>query len=129
MRRISCEATDCFEGSSVYYDWYSFGWNQKVLGFTIAPTESAYIWKEVLQDLRKRGLEEVLLVVTDGLSGIEESIHSVYPNAQFQQCCVHVSRNIAHKVRVRDRKEICEDFKLVYQANSKEEALDHRLYD
>ena len=98
---------------------------KEVLGFTIAPTESAYIWKEVLQDLRKRGLEEVLLVVTDGLSGIEESIHSVYPNAQFQQCCVHVSRNIAHKVRVRDRKEICEDFKLVYQANTKEEALDH----
>ncbi|MDT6512128.1 IS256 family transposase [Enterococcus faecium] len=98
---------------------------KEVLGFTIAPTESAYIWKEVLQDLRKRGLEEVLLVVTDGLSCIEESIHSVYPNAQFQQCCVHVSRNIAHKVRVRGRKEICEDFKLVYQANSKEEALDH----
>ena len=98
---------------------------KEVLGFTIVPTESAYIWKEVLQDLRNRGLEEVLLVVTDGLSGIEESIHSVYPNAQFQQCCVHVSRNIAHKVRVRDRKEICEDFKLVYQANSKEEALDH----
>lgn len=98
---------------------------KEVLGFTIAPTESAYIWKEVLQDLRKRGLEEVLLVVTDGLSCIEESIHSVYPNAQFQQCCVHVSRNIAHKVRVLDRKEICEDFKLVYQANSKEEALDH----
>ncbi|HBM6804221.1 TPA: IS256 family transposase, partial [Enterococcus faecium] len=63
---------------------------KEVLGFTIAPTESAYIWKEVLQDLRKRGLEEVLLVVTDGLSCIEESIHSVYPNAQFQQCCVHV---------------------------------------
>ncbi len=40
---------------------------KKFLGFTIAPTESAYIWKEVLQDLRKRGLEEVLLVVTDGL--------------------------------------------------------------
>lgn len=93
---------------------------KEVLGFTIAPTESAYIWKEVLQDLKNRGLEEVLLVVTDGLSGIEESIHSVYPNAQFQQCCVHVSRNIAHKVRIRDRKEICEEFKAVYQATSKE---------
>lgn len=96
---------------------------KEVLGFTIAPTESAYIWKEVLQDLKNRGLEEVLLVVTDGLSGIEESIRSVYPNAQFQQCCVHVSRNIAHKVRIRDRKEICEEFKAVYQATSKEEAL------
>lgn len=96
---------------------------KEVLGFTIAPTESAYIWKEVLQDLKNRGLEDVLLVVTDGLSGIEESIHSVYPNAQFQQCYVHVSINIAHKVRIRDRKEICEEFKAVYQATSKEEAL------
>lgn len=95
---------------------------KEVLGFTIAPTESAYVWKEILQDLKDRGLEEVLLVVTDGLSGIHESIHSVYPNAQFQQCCVHVSRNIAHKVRVKDRKEICDDFKTIYQASSKEEA-------
>ena len=66
----------------------------------------------------------VLLVVTDGLSGIEDSIHCIYPNAQFQQCCVHVSRNIAHKVRVTDRKEICDDFKTVYQAISEEEAIE-----
>ena len=95
---------------------------KEVLGFSLAPTESAYVWKEILQDLKDRGLEEVLLVVTDGLSGIDDSIHSVYPNAQFQQCCVHISRNIAHKVRVSDRQEICSDFKLVYQASSKEEA-------
>lgn len=96
---------------------------KEVLGFNIAPTESAYVWKEILQDLKNRGLEEVLLVVTDGLSGINDSIYSVYPNAQFQQCCVHVSRNIAHKVRINDRKEICDDFKTVYQADSKEEAI------
>ncbi|QAT24290.1 IS256 family transposase [Enterococcus faecium] len=97
---------------------------KEVLGFSLAPTESAYVWKEILQDLKDRGLKEVLLVVTDGLSGINDSIHSVYPNAQFQQCCVHISRNIAHKVRVSDRQEICSDFKLVYQASSKEEAMD-----
>ncbi|EHQ3681197.1 MULTISPECIES: IS256 family transposase [Enterococcus] len=95
---------------------------KEVLGFSLSPTESAYVWKEILQDLKDRGLKEVLLVVTDGLSGINDSIHSVYPNAQFQQCCVHISRNIAHKVRVSDRQEICSDFKLVYQASSKEEA-------
>ncbi|ROX36500.1 IS256 family transposase [Enterococcus faecium] len=94
---------------------------KEVLGFSLAPIESAYVWKEILQDLKDRGLKEVLLVVTDGLSGINDSIHSVYPNAQFQQCCVHISRNIAHKVRVSDRQEICSDFKLVYQASSKEE--------
>ena len=96
---------------------------KEVLGFSIAPTESSYVWKEILQDLKDRGLEEVLLVVTDGLSGINDSIHSIYPNAQFQQCCVHISRNIAHKVRVSDRQEVCNDFKLVYQAASKEEAM------
>lgn len=95
---------------------------KEVLGFSLAPAESAYVWQEILQDLKDRGLKEVLLVVTDGLSGINDSIHSVYPNAQFQQCCVHISRNIAHKVRVSDRQEICSDFKLVYQASSKEEA-------
>ncbi|PQG62468.1 IS256 family transposase, partial [Enterococcus faecium] len=94
---------------------------KEVLGFSIAPTGSSYVWKEILQDLKDRGLEEVLLVVTDGLSGINDSIHSIYPNAQFQQCCVHISRNIAHKVRVSDRQEVCNDFKLVYQAASKEE--------
>ncbi|RSL37772.1 IS256 family transposase [Enterococcus durans] len=96
---------------------------KEVLGFSIASTESSYVWKEILQDLKDRGLEEVLLVVTDGLSGINDSIHSIYPNAQFQQCCVHISRNIAHKVRVSDRQEVCNDFKLVYQAASKEEAM------
>lgn len=94
---------------------------KEVLGFSIAPTGSSYVWKKILQDLKNRGLEEVLLVVTDGLSGINDSIHSIYPNAQFQQCCVHISRNIAHKVRVSDRQEVCNDFKLVYQAASKEE--------
>lgn len=96
---------------------------KEVLGFSIAPTGSSYVWKEILQDLKDRGLEEVLLVVTDGLSRINDSIHSIYPNAQFQQCCVHISRNIAHKVRVSDRQEVCNDFKLVYQAASKEEAM------
>ena len=47
----------------------------------------------------------------------------IYPKTKYQHCCIHVSRNIAHKVRVKDRKkEICDDFKAVYQANLKEEA-------
>ena len=53
---------------------------------------------------------------------MKDTIHQIYPKAKYQHCCVHVSRNIAHKVRVKDRKEICDDFKAVYQASSKEEA-------
>ncbi|BDP54075.1 hypothetical protein EfmJHP35_19990 [Enterococcus faecium] len=63
-----------------------------------------------------------MLFITDGLKGMKDTIHQIYPKAKYQHCCIHVSRNIAHKVRVKDRKEICDDFKAVYQANSKEEA-------
>ncbi|GAQ19844.1 transposase [Oceanobacillus picturae] len=96
--------------------------SKEVLAYTIAPTESAYVWKELIEDIQARGVEEVLLFISDGLKGIKESIHSVFPKAQYQTCFVHVSRNIAHKVRVSDRKEICEDLKTLYRADDKEKA-------
>jgi putative transposase len=80
--------------------------SKEVLTYTIAPTESAFVWNELLQDVRARGTEEVLLFISDGLSGIASAIEHVYPKAKFQTCCVHVARSIAHKVRVSDRAEI-----------------------
>ena len=71
----------------------------------------------------KARFENVLLFITDGLKGMVGAISRFYPKARFQHCCVHVSRNISHKVRVDDRKEVCDDFKMVYQASSKEVAL------
>ncbi|PEU09277.1 MULTISPECIES: IS256 family transposase [unclassified Bacillus (in: firmicutes)] len=82
--------------------------SKEVLAYTIAPTESAFIWKELLEDLRERGVEEVLLFISDGLKGITNSIFTVYPKAQYQACCVHISRNISHKVRVNDRADTLE---------------------
>lgn len=95
--------------------------SKEVLSYTIAPTESAFVWKEVLEDLKDRGVEEVLLFISDGLKGIIDCIFTIFPNAQYQSCCVHISRNIAHKVRVTDRAEICEDFKSVYRSANREE--------
>jgi transposase-like protein len=94
--------------------------SKEVLGYTIAPTESATVWKELLNDFKARGTEEVLLFISDGLKGIKDAILSVYPDAKYQTCCVHLQRNMAHKVRVADRTEICEDFKAVYRADSLE---------
>lgn len=87
---------------------------KEVLGYAIAPNESTVTWKEILEDLSDRGVKDVLLFVTDGLKGIKDTIHHVFPQAAYQHCCVHVSRNISSKVRVADRKEICEDFKTIY---------------
>ncbi len=100
---------------------------KEVLGYAIAPNESTVTWKEILEDLSDRGVNDVLLFVTDGLKGIKDTIHHVFPQAAYQHCCVHVSRNISSKVRVADRKEICEDFKTIYQADSRETALEARL--
>lgn len=56
---------------------------KEVLGFSIALTESAYVWIEILQDLKDRDLEEVLLVVINALSGIHDSIYSIYSSYNF----------------------------------------------
>jgi len=94
--------------------------SKEVLSYAIAPTESAYVWKELLQDIRERGTDEVLLFISDGLKGMVSAISEVFPGAKYQTCCVHLARNLAHKVRVSDRAEICEDFKLVYRANDEQ---------
>lgn len=99
---------------------------KEVLAYAIAPNESTVIWNEILEDLVAHGVKDVLLFVTDGLKGMADTIHQVFPKAAYQHCFVHVSRNIASKVRVSDRKEICDDFKALYQADSKEAALEAR---
>lgn len=97
--------------------------SKEVIGYSIAPTESAFIWDELLKDFKSRGLEQVLLFVTDGLTGVEDIITNNYPKADIQRCLVHVNRNIMSKVRIKDRQEIIDDFKLVYSAADYEKAL------
>lgn len=96
---------------------------KEILGYSIAPNESVEIWKELLEDFKSRGLESVSLFCTDCLAGMEEVIEQTFPAAKIQRCLVHISRNIAAKVRVTDRKEILDDFKEVYNASKLEEAL------
>lgn len=76
--------------------------SKEVLTYAIAPTGSAYIWKELLQDVKQRGTEQILLFISDGLTGMVNAIQEIYPQAKYQTCCVHLARNIAHKVRVSD---------------------------
>src|SRR5699024_4478717 len=96
---------------------------KEVLDFTIVPTESAHGWEELMHRLQERGVSNVLLFVSDGLTGMTDAIHRVYPNAKHQVCCVHISRNIVSKVRVKDHAAILDEFKSVYQANDRKEAM------
>jgi len=95
---------------------------RQILGFYVGGIESAHGWKELLQGLHRRGATEVLLGVFDGLTGLEEAFHSVYPQADVQRCVVHKIRNTFSKIRVKDKTEFLGDLKRVYTASIREEA-------
>jgi len=96
---------------------------REILDFFVGGQESAYGWQEILHNLYKRGLQEVLLGVFDGLPGLEEAFKAVYPKADVQRCVVHKVRNTLNRVRKKDQFEVAEDLKLIYRAPNKEMAL------
>lgn len=95
---------------------------REILGFYVGGQESSLGWEEVLSDIYRRGCEEVLLGIFDGLPGLEEAMKAIYPKADVQRCVVHKVRNTLNKVRQKDRSAISEDMKAIYQSKSNEEA-------
>ncbi|HET7627857.1 MAG TPA: IS256 family transposase [Bacillales bacterium] len=97
--------------------------HREILDFHIGGNESAYGWRERLEDLYERGVREVLLGVFDGLPELDVAFRTVYPKADVQSCVVHKMRNTEHNIRVKDRGEVTKALKLVYEAPSKSAAL------
>ena len=87
------------------------------------PVENHIAYRNVLMDLHQRGVEEPLIFIADGLSGIEEEIRQLYPRADFQLCTIHASRNFESHVKVQDRNEIDSDLKGIFLSRTREEAL------
>ena len=81
-----------------------------VVGYSITPEESAEAYRELLAGFKARGLDEVEIAVTDGLSGIDEAVSESYPRAKKQRCFVHLLRNICSKVRAGDKADVAEGF-------------------
>jgi len=102
------------------------GGKREVIGFWVmgGEGESSYVWEEILREIRDRGVEEVEMVVADGLSGIEEAIRRVFPGARYQYCIVHATRNSMKKVRKEDKEELAQVLKGIYRAENREEARD-----
>src|SRR6478735_4699788 len=95
---------------------------KEVLGLWIEQTEGAKFWLKVFNELKNRGLQDVLIAVVDGLRGFPEAIEAVYPQAQIQTCIVHLIRNSLSHVGWKDRKPLAAALKPVYQAASAEAA-------
>ena len=87
---------------------------KEILDFVTVSNEGSNTWKEVLYSLKERGIGDPKIFITDGLMGMPEAIKEAFPHAKHQRCLVHIQRNISQHVRVKDRTEICDDFKKVY---------------
>ncbi len=95
--------------------------HKEVLTIQIGDNESSKYWLTVLNELRNRGVKDILILCADGLTGIKEAIAAAYPNTEYQRCLVHQVRNTLKYVADRDRKQFAKDLKTIYNAPSEKE--------
>lgn len=93
-----------------------------VLGIYLSDSESASQWGIILEDLKRRGLQDVFIVCIDGLAGFKRAIEQVYPAAIIQRCIVHKIRNSVRFVSDKDKRAICRDLKKVYTSATRDQA-------
>ncbi|MEI7028218.1 IS256 family transposase, partial [Paenibacillus sp. y28] len=97
--------------------------NKDVLGIWIGENESAKFWMSVLNDLKNRGVQDILLVCVDNLTGFSQAIGACYPKTDIQKCIVHQIRNSVRYVSYKDLKRVTADLKPIYKAATEEAAL------
>ena len=96
---------------------------KEVLGMWIGGNESAKYWLGVLNEIKNRGTEDIMIVSVDGLTGFVDAIQAVFPKAEVQRCIVHQIRYSTKFISYKDRKEFVKDLKLVYKADTEEMAV------
>jgi len=98
-----------------------------VLGIWVGANESSKFWLSVLNDLKNRGVKDVLIFCVDGLNGFKEAIGAVYPFAKIQRCIIHQLRASMKYVPYKDKKAFVADLKAIYGAVNEEVALENLI--
>ena len=96
--------------------------DKEVLGLWIEQTEGAKFWLRVMNDIRNRGTEDILIAVIDGLKGFPEAIEAVFPQTRVQTCIVHLLRYSLHFASWKERKLLAAALRPIYRAATAEEA-------
>ena len=96
---------------------------RNVLGMWIGENESSKFWLTVLNDIKNRGVRDILIVCVDGLTGFPAAISSVFPKAEIQHCIIHQIRNTTRFVSYKDIKPLMADLKRIYTAPNEETAV------
>lgn len=94
-----------------------------ILSITVGANETSKFWLGMLNDLKNRGIKDVLFFCVDGLPGFKEAIQAVFPDAQIQRCVIHMLRNSFKYINYNDLKKFSADFKNVYNAPNETAAL------
>ena len=97
---------------------------KEVLTIQVGENESSKYWLSVLNELKNRGVKDILILCADGLSGMKEAIASAFPQTEYQRCIVHQVRNTLKYVPDKDRKLFANDLKSIYQAPDETKALE-----
>ena len=107
-------------------------YTREVIAIVNLPTESAIGWQQVFEGLKSRGLQSVGILISDGLSGLDDAVASSFKNVPHQKCIVHLQRNLQAYVRREDRRELAEDIRFLlspddanYQIHQVQERIDN----
>jgi transposase-like protein len=95
---------------------------KEIIGIWIGENETSKYWLTLLNELKNRGVDDVLIFAIDGLNGFNQAIQAVYPKAEIQRCIVHQIRSSLRYVSWKDRKAVANDLKTVYTAPTEEDA-------
>ena len=95
---------------------------KEILGLWIDDSESGSFWNNVFEDLKERGVEDILYMSSDGIAGFKGSLERVFPKTQSQRCVVHLVRNIYSLCPRKEAKQIIADYKKIYTSSTLEEA-------
>ena len=97
---------------------------KEVLTIQVGDNESSKYWLSILNELKNRGVKDILVICADGLTGIKEAIGVAFPKTEYQRCIVHQVRNTLKYVPDKDRKAFATDLKTIYQASDEKKALE-----
>ena len=98
---------------------------KEILGIWIGENESSKFWIGVLNELKDRGVEDILIMCSDNLTGIKQAIEAAYPKTIQQRCIVHMIRNSVKFISYKDLKNFCNDLKTIYTSKNEKEGYDH----
>lgn len=95
-----------------------------VIGMYVGENEGAKFWLSIINGLKNRGVQDILIACVDGLNGFPQAIEAVYPKTEIQQCIIHQIRNTTNYVSYKDLKKLMADLKMVYAAPDEAVALE-----